>query len=68
LKAPLDHLKQEADHALDQISKGQVPTPIGLPTVAIPAPSLPTPSHPIPQPPKINVPGCPCSGFLCPCG
>jgi hypothetical protein len=68
LKAPLDRVKQEADHALDQISKGQVPTPIGAPTIPISAPSLPTPSNPIPEPPKIKVKGCPCHGFLCPCG
>ena len=67
LTTPLQHIQQEAQHALDQISRGQVPTPIGVPDLPIPAPSLPTPSNPIPEPPKPKVPGCPCSGFLCPC-
>jgi hypothetical protein len=67
LNAPLEHIRQEAEHALDQISKGQVPTPIGAPTLPIPAPSLPTPSKPIPESPKPKVRGCPCGGFFCPC-
>ncbi|UUO32541.1 MULTISPECIES: hypothetical protein [Bradyrhizobium] len=69
LTAPLKKMQQEAEHALDQISKGQVPTPIAAPTIALPSVKgvpkvVPTPSMD-PRPP---VPGCPCSGRrFCPC-
>jgi len=41
LTAPLKQVEQEAKHALDQLSKGQIPTPIALPTITLPA-SVPT--------------------------
>jgi hypothetical protein len=74
LTAPLDHLRHEAEHALDQLSKGQIPTPISVPSIELPTvpggPTIPvpvpTPQHPIPDP-RPTVPGCPCGGIFCPC-
>jgi hypothetical protein len=73
LTTPLKHIEQEAKRALDQLSKGQIPTPIvassvpkipGLPTPPlrtppIPTPPIPTPSNPIPKGPVTGIPGSP---------
>ena len=57
LTAPLERAKQEANHALDQISKGEIPTPLGTPPIPEPPiPGLPAPpaerrAGPVPEPP-----------------
>src|SRR5258708_1568233 len=39
LTEPLKQMEQQAKHALDQISKGEIPTPIGAPKIIVPTPA-----------------------------
>jgi hypothetical protein len=58
LTAPLVRIKADAAHALDQLSQGQVPTPIGIPTIAsLPIPGIPPATKPGPIPENPLDPG-----------
>ena len=71
LTTRLKHIEQEAKKSFDQLSRGEIPTPMtppGLPPLPLPTPSkpaplptpaLPTPSNPIPRGSVTGIPGSP---------